>query len=725
MTKECVAILGGGISGLTAAYHLSRTQALRDRYNVTVYQMGWRLGGKVASGRDENGRNLEHGLHVWFGCYENTFQLLQEIYAAKPPRPDNPFQRWTDVVKPQNFTAVGMETPKGWTYVPVEWPSNDGTPGDGRLFQSPWEIVTELLSLVRIIVHRLTQALPSVAAPRPPQTIFDALGHALRAAVHIDQPNATTVLAAASTDSSPSSLVAAAEHWALSLGSNALLLGSDHPLGIAAMFDNVREGFKQFLHDFDLPPIVRLMLEAVEIFGACLNGIVRDLVLRDAPLTSLDDLDFRDWLLKNHADEQIVRQSSIIRMVYDTAFLYVDGNPDQPNGAAGVVLGGCLRLVGTYKGAMLWLLQGGMGECVIAPLYETLLCAGVTFRFFHKVTGLEPSDDGSEIARIRIAEQATVRNGEYRPTFPQKGMSCWRSQPDWEQLSDGPALKERGVNFESHWEQEAPVQTKTLERGVHFDRVVLSIALGAYKPLNPDPSLCQALIDRRGKFADFVQKMEIVPSLSLQLWTEATLPQLGWHQPKPATVAGPEPLNIWADMSVVAAVEDWKGAVPKGVHYLTGTYPTTLYKHPVSASQTPAEASAEVRDIAKRFLTVQANALWPLASCGSDFDWSMLFDSNNRTGEARLDAQYWRANIDPTECTVGSPVGTTRFRLGPDESEFANLVLAGEATRQGFNASCIEGAVMSGMAAARAISGEPQTIIGYGFQTRHPNEFLQ
>ena len=154
MARQRVAVLGGGMAGLTSAYHLSRTQALRDRYEVTVYQMGWRLGGKVASGRDELGRNLEHGLHVWFGCYENTFQLLQEVYAARAPQPGSPFQVWTDVVKPQNFTAIGMPTKAGWTYVPVEWPTNDGTPGDGRLFPTPWEIVTELLSLMRVIVQR-------------------------------------------------------------------------------------------------------------------------------------------------------------------------------------------------------------------------------------------------------------------------------------------------------------------------------------------------------------------------------------------------------------------------------------------------------------------------------------------------------------------------------------------------------------------------------------------
>ena len=49
----------------------------RDRYDVTVYQPGWRLGGKGASGRGPADRVEEHGLHVWMGFYENAFALMR------------------------------------------------------------------------------------------------------------------------------------------------------------------------------------------------------------------------------------------------------------------------------------------------------------------------------------------------------------------------------------------------------------------------------------------------------------------------------------------------------------------------------------------------------------------------------------------------------------------------------------------------------------------------
>jgi uncharacterized protein with NAD-binding domain and iron-sulfur cluster len=76
-----VAILGGGMAGLSAAWRLSEP-GWRDRFDsIILYQRGWRLGGKGASSRGRHGRIEEHGLHVWLGSYENAFALLRECYA--------------------------------------------------------------------------------------------------------------------------------------------------------------------------------------------------------------------------------------------------------------------------------------------------------------------------------------------------------------------------------------------------------------------------------------------------------------------------------------------------------------------------------------------------------------------------------------------------------------------------------------------------------------------
>ena len=46
MAKERIAILGGGAAALTTAFELTRDADWQERYEITVYQMGWRLGGK-------------------------------------------------------------------------------------------------------------------------------------------------------------------------------------------------------------------------------------------------------------------------------------------------------------------------------------------------------------------------------------------------------------------------------------------------------------------------------------------------------------------------------------------------------------------------------------------------------------------------------------------------------------------------------------------------------
>ena len=75
-----VAVIGGGCASIAAAFELTRPEHY-GKYHVTIYQVGWRLGGKGASSRGPADRIEEHGFHVWLGFYENAFRLLRECYA--------------------------------------------------------------------------------------------------------------------------------------------------------------------------------------------------------------------------------------------------------------------------------------------------------------------------------------------------------------------------------------------------------------------------------------------------------------------------------------------------------------------------------------------------------------------------------------------------------------------------------------------------------------------
>ena len=133
--KKKIAIFGAGMSGLAAAHTLTNDPAWSDAYDVTVYQLGWRVGGKTTTGRGKFGRIEEHGIHILQGWYENTFALIQDVYAERARRnldPDSPFQAWRDGFVNDSATLLTEWIPgRGWVNWPMIFPTNDAVPGDG------------------------------------------------------------------------------------------------------------------------------------------------------------------------------------------------------------------------------------------------------------------------------------------------------------------------------------------------------------------------------------------------------------------------------------------------------------------------------------------------------------------------------------------------------------------------------------------------------------------
>ena len=90
-TVKKVAILGGGLGSLSTAFALTNESNWKERYEITIYQTGWRLGGKGASGRnldpDYQYRIEEHGFHVWMGFYDNAFAMIKQPIKSSTERP--------------------------------------------------------------------------------------------------------------------------------------------------------------------------------------------------------------------------------------------------------------------------------------------------------------------------------------------------------------------------------------------------------------------------------------------------------------------------------------------------------------------------------------------------------------------------------------------------------------------------------------------------------------
>jgi hypothetical protein len=169
-------------------------------------------------------------------------------------------------------------------------------------------------------------------------------------------------------------------------------------------------------------------------------------------------------------------------------------------------------------------------------------------------------------------------------------------------------------------------------------------------------------------------------------------------------------------MSQTMRYEAWPEPKPQTVEYFCGALKTDLFNKPSTASDVPQSASNDVKRQAIAYLEQYTYSFFPkLGSRDSVVRWDLLHDRSGANGLARFDQQFWRANISPNECIPGSGKGATRFRLRAGASGFENLYLAGCWVRTGLNNTCIEGAVMAGKQAARAISGSPQEIPGENF----------
>lgn len=73
-----VAIVGAGLAGLITAMELVDAGCHVDLYDVRPF-----AGGKVGSWIDKDGNHIEMGLHVFFGCYYNLFDVMAKVGSFK------------------------------------------------------------------------------------------------------------------------------------------------------------------------------------------------------------------------------------------------------------------------------------------------------------------------------------------------------------------------------------------------------------------------------------------------------------------------------------------------------------------------------------------------------------------------------------------------------------------------------------------------------------------
>lgn len=686
-----VVVLGGGIAGIAAAWELSKPERRDAVASVTVYQRGWRLGGKGASGRGPNGRVEEHGLHVWLGYYDNAFRMMRECYAELDrPRtdPGAPIQRWDDAFRPAGRVGLGDIHDGGWSHWVADFSSDGRLPGEpagdagqNRSPLGPAEFVERSLRLLRDLARSLT----AERARTQPTLVISASPCPPAGAQAVDLLR----------DGELALLVAALEVAALAQ-TEVTAVGSQwtDPLGrfVTTALDGVVDRLRQRLGEqVGSDTAARRVWHFLDLMRATLRGIVADdLVLRPEGFAAIDDQDYRQWVTRHGAGEATL-QSPLVRGVYDLAFGYEEGDDERPRFAAGTGVLLSAKLFFDYRGAIFWKMTAGMGDAVIAPLYEVLVRRGVSFRFFHRVDALRVSSDGCSIAAVELGVQAVLRPGldRYEPLVDVGGLPCWPSQPR-NGLLDRPPAVHAPQDYETVWSTVPERDTCTLHAGEDFDAVVLALPVGVHR------SVCRELIGnpRTPEWRAMTEHLATVATQSVQLWLRASEAQLGWAHGDATTSGYGDAFHTHASMSHLLAMEEWPdGERPQSIIYLCHTLPAP---EPAPTDDPghydPGHYDHEVERVranADRFLRTGMSIRWP------GFRPDLVHD------------RYVRANVDPSDRYVLSLPGTGRYRLRADASGYKNLVLAGDWIDSGLNAGCIEAAVMSGIQAANAVCRRP------------------
>lgn len=689
---EKVAILGGGIGSLAAAYELARqtNSNHQPKYDVTIYQMGWRVGGKMASGRNSDSgkgeRIEEHGIHSFLGCYFNAGEMMNDVFAElqKMPELTGYYTSFEDAFLPQNSAVQWDHIDNKWTPWYVAMPENDrkyGTTTSNRNYHHAVE------GMLKLIVGEHLPQFQKAAISASPVIFRPVVDEAIEKFTEYLQDRLA----------------------------NLENMGKE----VIEWFAKEWAAFKKKCN-----PFLPLLLESekfrhayvmIDFFCGILSGFFEDDIMQHG-FISIDHLDFKDWLRSHNVDEMTIESPFTLNTPFIT-YNFPDGDMEKGTWmAAGCYLNWSLIQLG-YCGSFIQGFTGGSGETILAPVYRVLKEQGVKFEFFHKVSNLNPSSDKTYIESVDVIVQADVKNGlEYDPLIGpigQDGLMSWPHEPRYEQLVQGDEIKAQKANLESWWTPWENVGTKQLVHGEDFDHLILGISLGALEYICPDLIADES----KPQWQAMVDNIQTVQTQAMQIWYKKDVAELLNPLVKKLPkgdewMAGTYKSEIagQVDFSHLIKAEQWPEDGPKGIFYLCGPKRDTGIPD-FGDTEYPAQQS----DLVKQNCLAYLGGMEPVMAEGVDIFAEMYTDNNGATGTGKFDFQFWRANIDPTERYVTSSPNSTKYRVKAGDSGYSNFTLCGDWIYTGLNIGSVEGAVMGGRLASHAISDKPATDHIYGY----------
>jgi len=747
MVKK-IAILGGGPSSLATAFHLTNLPNWKEKYEITIYTMGWRLGGKTASSRDFEAadRIQEHGIHIFGNYYCNIFNIVKACYEEIQFE-CCPCKDLKELFFPNNL-GVNMD-PAGKDNLlisPFMAPHNDSIPWHRPLDweANPSEIVLTLFNGIVGMFFEGWNALSHPPRFKAVKFLFEFFENEVKEFYTSISERVKFIMHKHSEKEPmpPGHL--------LHLGSHLAKMGEPEHESLLSLIEKFLKWLAHYADNVvdSLVNEVRTIRILMEVYMAILRGVISDKLYKVNEVDSdcIDHLDQREWLMKHGLDESIIN-SGMANIAPYVCFQFPnngrgvanDGSVPGPN----PVMSATSFLLFTMrpffaKGAFMYRFLAGTGEIVITPIYLTLLKRGVHFKFFHKVEQLHLNADRTGLASVDFQIQATLKPGieRYEPLVDffleenkkqlKPPLRVWLAHPDYNQLVEGEELKQKNIDLESYWADWNGVGKLTITQGVDFDECVLAI------PVSCHPYICKEIVPDNKKWQKMIEHLPGSQTYAYQMWATKSSKELGWpivaSSPSFAIGIAAEKLAVYSDFSDLINVERWNRTgceVPKLCLYVGGPFVAEIPQPPFTDHNYPERHLQSAKHFCLDFTKNVISKMYPEFVMNDFATYKKLDSSNNKnTSEdlARFNQQFFRINMDPNELYICSPKGSASFRLHAWESGYQHLTFAGDWIYTGMNCGAIEAAAIGGAVASYTLTGQPllKDIPGYLFM--HVNQ---
>ena len=534
--KKKIAILGGGPAGLAAAWQLTHEDGWQDHYDVTVYQQGWRCGGKCATGRGPAERVQEHGIHVLMGSYDSVFTILEDVYGARARygvAPESPFASWQDAFGRIDATLLSDSSDPTlirWQAWPVIFPQNQLTPGQGP--PTPlWTVLADVLGTGLSALLGSPYASGTGPIRRwilswffPEESSLSSPVALLADAIH-DVESLPSKLLESMLDPGHAELHRQAKARTQELTAS---VNGESTEGLSALDDvldlleHILQGIERWAHL--AADVIARDIALIEFAVVGLRGLIEDCWdMSDGKFdfARIDHLDLRARM-KSHGASQRCLYSSPMRFMYAGTFSNDIGDGNGGLFAAGTAMRSAFKML-AYKGSLVYQMRAGTGDTLIAPVFQVLEARGVEFAYFHQITNIHDDPDGV-IREIDVKVQARVKELPYRPLKPVEVttggvVDAWPDRPMWDQLDPDDAAELKRVGWE-HDCVRAKGHPEKLVYGEDFTHLILAT------PVATLPHVAPEIVARVPSWKRTVELVKATPTQSFQLWFEDDNPQL-------------------------------------------------------------------------------------------------------------------------------------------------------------------------------------------------------